>query len=74
MEPELTPNTMRWRIKHEWTKSGGWRWETSVELVGVATDVIDFENQIEHALRRIDDLARAEARTRESIDAGELAV
>ena len=62
------PNTLRYRVNHTWTKSAGWRWETTVELVGLATDVIDIDDQLERALRRVDDLARAEAKTRTQID------
>ena len=62
------PNTLRYRVNHVWTKSSGWRFETTVEIVGLATDVIDIDDQLERALRRVDDLARAEARTRTQID------
>ena len=62
------PNTLRYRVNHTWTKSSGWRFETTVEIVGLATDVIDIDEQLERALRRLDDLARAEARTRTQID------
>lgn len=66
MDP--APNTLRFRVNHTWTERRGWRWETTVELVGVAADVIDLDNQLERAMRRIDDLARAEAKTRDDID------
>ena len=62
------PNTLRFRVNHTWTERRGWRWETTVELVGVAADVLDLNNQLERAMRRIDDLARAEAKTRDDID------
>lgn len=68
MEREIQPNTLRFRVHHSRTERGPWRYDTTVELVGIAADVIDLDNQIERAMRRIDDLARAEARTRDRID------
>src|SRR5690349_19498973 len=50
MEPG--PNTLRYRVNHTWTERKGWRWETTVELVGIAGDVIDLDNQLERAMRR----------------------
>lgn len=67
-ERELSPYTIRIRIAHTFTQRAGWKHETSIDLTGNANDPVDVEAQVEHWLRRADDLARAESRTRNTID------
>lgn len=67
MDP-INGHQVRVRIAHSFTRSGGWKHETTVDLTGNANDPIDIEQQLTAWLRRIDDLARAESRTRNTID------
>ncbi len=67
-ERELSPYIVRIRIAHSFTAKSGWRGETTVELTGNANDPVDVEQQLESWLRKADDLARAESRTRNTID------
>lgn len=67
-DQEPSPYTVRIRIAHSFTQRSGWRADTTIDLTGNANDVMDVEQQVEHWLRRADDLARAESRTRNTID------
>lgn len=68
MDRTLPPNTLRYRISHSYTQKAGWKWETTVELVGVATDLVDLHELLEAEVREVDNIARAEARTRDRLD------
>ena len=65
---DLSPYAVRIRIAHTFTIKGGWKHETTVDLTGNANDPVDVEAQLADWLRRADDLARAESRTRNTID------
>jgi hypothetical protein len=59
---------VRTRIAHTYSKTSGWRHETTVELSSNAMDPKDHEIALTQYMRKADDLARQEARTRNTID------
>lgn len=67
MDP-INGHQVRIRIGHTFTQKGGWKHDSTVDITGNANDPIDVERQIESWLRRVDDLGRAESRTRNRID------
>jgi hypothetical protein len=67
MDP-INGHQVRLRIAHTFTKSGGWRAETTVDLTGNANDPTDVLAQLDYWLREVDNRARAESRTRNTID------
>jgi hypothetical protein len=68
MDDRSFPYTVRTRIAHEFNTKRGWTHSTTVELSSNALDPMDHELALQKYLRRADDLARQEARTRNSID------
>jgi hypothetical protein len=62
------PYTVRTRIAHSHTEKRGWRHESTVEVSSNAHDPIDHAALVAEYLRKADDLARAETRTRNVID------
>jgi hypothetical protein len=68
MDERSYPYTVRTRISHTFTHKGGWRHETTVELSSNAMDPTDHELALQRYLRKADDLARQETRTRNTID------
>jgi hypothetical protein len=67
MDP-INGHQVRLRIAHTFTKSGGWRHESTVDLTGNANDPTDVLAQLDYWLREVDNRARAESRTRNTID------
>jgi hypothetical protein len=68
MDDRGMPYTVRTRIAHTWTEKRGWRHESTVEVSSNAHDPIDHAALVAEYLRKADDLARAETRTRNVID------
>jgi hypothetical protein len=62
------PYTVRTRIAHEFNTKRGWTHSTTVELSSNAMDPTDHELALQRYLRKADDLARQETRTRNTID------
>lgn len=67
-EREMSPYSIRLRVAHEFTAKRGWTHSTTVDLTGNANDPTDVLAQLDYWLREIDNRARAETRTRNSID------
>ena len=68
MDERSYPYTVRTRINHTYTAKGGWRHETTVELSSNAQDPVDHARALEMYLRQADNMARQEARARNTID------